>query len=68
MKDFEVRLLDKMLEEIFPEPLCNILLYAATYLENSAKQPWGRSSDLHTAEILNKYSEEMAKRIEEKRI
>ena len=66
-KTFEERLVTEMLEEIKVEPLCNILSYAASYLQG--KKPFIiQPIDIERAKILEKYADKMAERIREVRI
>lgn len=68
-KEWEYQLLDKMLEET-GEPLCNILLYAAAYLERSSAnsiEGYRAAHDKEEAQIINKYSSKMAERLTESR-
>lgn len=67
-REWEAEQLNKMLDEISNEPLCNILMYAAAYLEQGNGLKAGpRPIDLRNARILNKYSDLLATRVSEPR-
>ena len=65
-KEFEERLLTELLDEIRPESLPNLLMYAAAYLRGE-KSFTVRPVDLQRAEAIEKCQREMATRIREVR-
>ena len=65
-KEYEERLLTELLEEIKVEPLCNILMYAASYLRGE-KSTVIRREDRERADILDRYVCLLEKRIREVR-
>ena len=65
-KEYEERLLTELLEEIKVEPLCNILMYAASYLRGE-KSTVIRRVDREKADILDRYACLLEKRIREVR-
>ena len=54
-KRFEEDLIADMHEELGPEPMCNILMYAASYLRGEVNLAV-RISDLGKADVLDKYA------------
>lgn len=65
-KEYEERLLTELLEEIKVEPLCNILMYAASYLRGE-KSTVIRRVDRERADILDRYAYLLEKRVREVR-
>ena len=65
-KEYEERLLTELLEEIKVEPLCNILMYAASYLRGE-KSTVIRRIDRERADILDRYAYLLEKRVREVR-
>lgn len=68
-KEFEERLLTELLQEpdMRNECLSNILSYAAGYLRSNIPDYPHRSIDLKRADLLDKYADQMAERIQEVR-
>lgn len=67
---WEAEQINKMLDELQHEPLCNILLYAAWYLKDYMQRSpddCRLASDKHTMNILNKYAELLVTRLEDPR-
>ena len=63
-REWEAEQINKMLDEIIDEPLCNILSYAAEHL---ASRTDISRHDTRVASILTKYSDILATRIRESR-
>lgn len=65
-REWENEQIEKMMEEIRNEPLCNILLYASCYLLQGNGLMYGpRQQDIKNADTLKKYSDILAKRSRE---
>lgn len=69
-REWEADLVNKMLDELRTEPLCNILLYASWYLRDyMVRNPndCRLDSDKRAMEILQKYADLLMTRLTESR-
>ena len=65
-KEFEERLLTELLADVYPEQLCNLLMYASEYLRGKGARHV-RPVDIERAALIDRCQNEMATRIREVR-